>query len=189
MSYFLSTVTTPCNPDSTLSYGESGSSTVACVVWWARPATFFQLSPWAVSEPDPLPSSSWVSELWVSQTPLPSSRGVPVLCGEPSSATCLPAELLVLRVVSQTQLFLAAEFLSCVEWVELSHLYWAARLYGSQPCCVYIVEEWVSVRVEPRRTCGPSGFKPEAEEGCDLWGRASRSSAGCSAGVSQDQDL
>ena len=31
VSYFFSTVTTPCNLDSTLSYGESGSFAVTCV--------------------------------------------------------------------------------------------------------------------------------------------------------------
>ena len=31
VSYFFSTVTTLCNPDSTLSYWESGSSAVTCV--------------------------------------------------------------------------------------------------------------------------------------------------------------
>ena len=67
VSRFSSTVTTPCNPDFTLSYGESGSPSVACVVERARPATPFQLSLWAVCEPDP--GTSFQLSLWAMSEP------------------------------------------------------------------------------------------------------------------------
>ena len=54
-----------------------------------------------------------------------------MLCGEPSSATCLPAELLGLRVVSQTQPFPAAEFRAV-----LSEL--GSVIYAEPPGCTAV---------------------------------------------------
>ena len=95
VSYFFSTVTTPCNPDSTLSYGESGSSAVTCVCVESQTSYLLpaeSLSYWCESRTQ-LPSSSRVSEPCGKPAPLPSSSGVPVLCGEPDSATVFQLSL------------------------------------------------------------------------------------------------
>ena len=90
VSYFFSTVTTPCNPDSTLSYWESGSSAVTCVC--VESQTSYPLPAESLSYTQ-LPSSSRVSEPCGKPAPLPSSSGVPVLCGEPDSATVFQLSL------------------------------------------------------------------------------------------------
>ena len=53
VSYFFSTVTTPCNPDSTLSYEESGSPAVACCVVSQTSYLLLAESLSCVCEPDP----------------------------------------------------------------------------------------------------------------------------------------